>query len=43
MRFERIAQLLFLLPAVLFLLLFFGYPVVKNIVMSFQAYTTSTF
>ncbi|MBT1545544.1 sugar ABC transporter permease [Curtobacterium flaccumfaciens pv. flaccumfaciens] len=37
------AQLLFLLPAVLFLLLFFGYPVVKNIVMSFQAYTTSTF
>jgi len=43
LRFERIAQLLFLLPAVLFLLLFFGYPVVKNIVMSFQAYTTSTF
>jgi len=43
LRFERIAQLLFLLPAVLFLVLFFGYPVVKNIVMSFQAYTTSTF
>ncbi|OIH94063.1 carbohydrate ABC transporter permease [Curtobacterium sp. MCBA15_003] len=43
MRFERIAQLLFLLPAVLFLLLFFGFPVVKNVVMSFQAYTTSTF
>ncbi|MFJ3385100.1 MULTISPECIES: carbohydrate ABC transporter permease [unclassified Curtobacterium] len=43
LRFERIAQLLFLLPAVLFLLLFFGYPVVKNVIMSFQAYTTSTF
>ncbi|ROP74545.1 carbohydrate ABC transporter permease [Curtobacterium sp. PhB115] len=43
LRFQRLAQLLFLLPAVLFLLLFFGYPVVKNIVMSFQAYTTSTF
>jgi multiple sugar transport system permease protein len=43
LRFERIAQLLFLLPAVVFLVLFFGYPVVKNIVMSFQAYTTSTF
>ncbi len=43
LRFERIAQLLFLLPAVLFLLLFFGFPVVKNVVMSFQAYTTSTF
>jgi multiple sugar transport system permease protein len=28
---------------VVFLVLFFGYPVVKNIVMSFQAYTTSTF
>ncbi len=23
--------------------LFFGYPVVKNVVMSFQEYTTSTF
>jgi multiple sugar transport system permease protein len=43
LRFQRIAQLLFLLPAVLFLLLFFGYPVVKNIIMSFEAYTTSTF
>ncbi|WFR68285.1 sugar ABC transporter permease [Curtobacterium flaccumfaciens] len=43
LRFERAAQLLFLLPAALFLVLFFGYPVVKNIVISFQAYTTSTF
>jgi hypothetical protein len=26
-----------------YLLLFFGYPVVKNVVMGFQQYTTSTF
>ena len=40
---ERVLQLLFLLPAVVYLLAFFGYPVVKNVVMGFQHYTTSTF
>jgi multiple sugar transport system permease protein len=40
---ERITQLVFVLPAVIYLLLFFGYPLVQNIVMSFQQYTTSTF
>jgi multiple sugar transport system permease protein len=36
-------QLGFLLPAVAYLLLFFGYPVVQNAVMGFQEYTTRTF
>ncbi|WP_219414324.1 carbohydrate ABC transporter permease [Pseudonocardia nigra] len=40
---ERLLQLGFLLPAVAYLLLFFGYPVVQNATMSFQEYTTSTF
>jgi multiple sugar transport system permease protein len=40
---ERIYQWLFLLPAVAYLALFFGYPVVKNVLMSFQDYSTSTF
>ncbi|MFR9793514.1 carbohydrate ABC transporter permease [Streptomyces sp. MB22_4] len=34
---------MFLAPAVAYLLLFFGYPIVENIVMSFQQYTTTTF
>src|SRR4051812_33133680 len=34
---------MFILPAVLYVAVFFGYPVVKNIVMSFQDYTTRTF
>lgn len=33
----------FLVPAVVYLVLFFGYPVVKNVLMGFQAYTTKTF
>ncbi|GAB2986889.1 MAG TPA: sugar ABC transporter permease [Actinotalea caeni] len=36
-------HLAFLVPALLYLLLFFGYPVVKNVVMAFQEYTTATF
>src|SRR3954454_21468618 len=40
---ERLVQALFLAPAALFLLLFFGYPVVKNVAMSLQEYTTRTF
>jgi multiple sugar transport system permease protein len=34
---------MFIMPAAAYLLLFFGYPIVKNIVMSFQQYTTTTF
>ncbi|WP_370874853.1 carbohydrate ABC transporter permease [Paenarthrobacter nicotinovorans] len=40
---ERFFQWLFLVPAVIYMALFFGYPVVKNVVMSFQDYTTATF
>ncbi|MFE9573700.1 carbohydrate ABC transporter permease [Streptomyces sp. NPDC006692] len=40
---EPIAQWMFIAPAAAYLLLFFGYPIVKNVVMSFQQYTTTTF
>jgi multiple sugar transport system permease protein len=40
---ERSAQWLFLLPAMVYIVLFFGYPVFKNITMSFQDYSTRTF
>jgi multiple sugar transport system permease protein len=40
---RRGLELLFLAPAVAYMLLFFGYPVVKNVVMGFQHVTTSTF
>ena len=43
LKWERFFQLMFLGPAAVYLLLFFGYPVVKNVIMSFQAYTTTTF
>ncbi|MEZ0494542.1 carbohydrate ABC transporter permease [Kineococcus sp. TBRC 1896] len=39
----RVVQVAFLVPAVVYLVLFFGYPVVKNVLMGFQAYTTRTF
>ena len=34
---------MFAVPAVVYLLLLFGYPIVKNLTMSFQEYTTATF
>ena len=40
---EELATWAFLAPALAFLLLFFGYPVVKNVTMSLQEYTTRTF
>lgn len=40
---RRLVQVAFLVPAVVYLTLFFGYPVVKNIMMGFQEYTTRTF
>ncbi|KUN31087.1 ABC transporter permease [Streptomyces corchorusii] len=39
----RVSRWLFLLPALVYLSLFFGYPVVKNVVMSFQEYSVTTF
>lgn len=38
-----IARWLFIAPAVLFVAVFFGYPIVKNVTMSLQEYTTTTF
>ena len=40
---ESITKILFVVPAGLFLVMFFGYPVVQNITMSLQEYTTRTF
>ncbi|MFB4270634.1 carbohydrate ABC transporter permease [Nonomuraea sp. GTA35] len=40
---RRATPWLFCLPAVVFVAMFFGYPIVQNVVMSFQEYTTSTF
>ncbi|MEW1889774.1 sugar ABC transporter permease [Streptomyces sp. NBC_00523] len=40
---RRLAQWGFIAPAVIFMALFFGYPLVRNIVMSFQDYAPSTF
>lgn len=40
---RRNKALLFLTPAVIYILIFYGYPIVKNVIMGFQAYTTTTF
>jgi multiple sugar transport system permease protein len=40
---ENITKVLFVVPAGVYLILFFGYPVVKNVTMSLQDYTTKTF
>jgi multiple sugar transport system permease protein len=40
---ERLLQLAFLVPAGIYLVAFFGYPLAQNIVMGFQEYTTATF
>lgn len=40
---EKVYQWLFLVPAVVYMLLFFGYPILKNLTMSFQDYGTATF
>ena len=40
---ESTAKALFIVPAGIYLVLFFGYPIVKNITMSLQDYTTQTF
>ena len=40
---DDIAKLMFVVPAAVYVLLFFGYPIVKNLTMSFQDYSTKTF
>jgi multiple sugar transport system permease protein len=40
---EEIAKILFVVPAALTIIALFGYPVVKNLLMSFQNYTLRTF
>lgn len=40
---ERTVQWLFLAPAIVYVVVFFGYPVAKNLTMGFQEYTTRTF
>src|SRR6476620_2395215 len=40
---EAVAKILFVVPAALAIIALFGYPVVKNLAMSFQAYTLKTF
>jgi multiple sugar transport system permease protein len=40
---EEVGKVLFVVPAALAILALFGYPVVKNLTMSFQEYTLRTF
>lgn len=40
---DQIARVLFVVPAGLAIVVLFGYPVAKNLVMSFQDYTLATF
>lgn len=40
---ERLYQWAFVVPALLYVALFFAYPVIKNLVMGFQEYTTASF
>jgi multiple sugar transport system permease protein len=43
-RFARgITRWLFVAPAIIFVAIFFGYPIVQNVTMSLQNYTTTTF
>jgi multiple sugar transport system permease protein len=39
----RFSHWFFVAPAVIYIALFFGYPIVKNVIMGFQDYSTSTF
>ena len=40
---EQVAKILFVVPAAVAMVLLFGYPVVKNLTMSFQEYGLKTF
>ncbi len=40
---EQLTSLLFLAPVVIFVLVFYGYPILNNILMSFQRFTAKSF
>jgi multiple sugar transport system permease protein len=40
---EQLASYLFMLPAILFVIIFYLYPIVNNIIMSFERYTAKSF
>lgn len=40
---NQLVALAFLTPAVIYILAFYGFPIVRNLTMSFQSYTTTTF
>ena len=40
---QKLIGVVFLAPAVIYMLAFYGFPIVKNFVMSFQDYSPSTF
>ncbi|MBG6084397.1 carbohydrate ABC transporter permease [Zhihengliuella flava] len=40
---DDVVKFLFIAPAAVYVVAFFGYPVVKNLIMGFQDYTTQTF
>lgn len=40
---DDLVKALFVIPAGVYILFYFGYPIVKNLTMSFQEYTTKTF
>lgn len=40
---EQVAKILFVVPAALLMVALFGYPVIKNLTMSFQDYSLKTF
>lgn len=42
-RVEEMQKVLFILPALVAMILLFGYPIVKNLIMSFQDYQLKTF
>ena len=40
---RALTRWIFVAPAIVFVLVFFGYPIVQNVIMSLQNYTTATF
>ena len=40
---EQLTKVMFIVPAAILVALLFGYPIVKNLLMSFQEYTLATF
>ena len=40
---EQLTSFLFLVPAIIFVVVFYGYPIVNNIMMSFQRFTAKSF